>query len=485
MVTGDDYENRLAEYVRKIAEAAIRWQLDDWGFGQEASGGRVGNGEPGGVVWPPIADGPTADITYEGETINPGRDVYQPWFRSIERHFACFKEIPDPKGFDAGVAAIEKALTMFTLHGQTDVRNGESGFTPSDGSLTGNIQVVADALAGQTSDMVLMYTKTYGPMKMTILFENLRQAVLVANCALLAEQKMWHRAREDVIALARDAETSFNARGGESKISPWNCILAVAEAVKELLPKAANDALNKALPIVKTATDLLTANEGGNPDPVPALDGSSHLEVEDSLVAAIGDLKERIHVAEDLVHDMSRQMVQAMRTEGPSPFHIHGSVGLSKKFTDAAAEIRIDVDVLRRVGTAYVPDVVWVAAKAVDIMMDAAGDGPWERGDWSVGDGGRARGAFNDLLEVIYTFVNSSGAEMVEAGSILAEHAGAIGDVDQQIGEHLDETAQEVDEGTPSGDVSPQLAPQPGVSADQQYSDDAPIHGRLASRLGG
>lgn len=486
MVTCTDYENQLAEYVRKIAEAAIRWQLDDWGFGQEASGGRVGDGEPGGVVWPPIADGPTGDITYEGETINPGRDVYQPWFRSIERHFACFEDVPDPRGFDAGVAALDKARSMLTLDGTIEDQNGQRVFVAGNSVLAGRLGSVATLLAGQTGDMVLRYAETYGPTPMAVVFENQRQAVHVASCALTAERNLWSKAREDVLTLADDALKSFQARGGQSAITPWECIKAVVDVATQFLPKAASEVAAKGMSIVETAEDILgkVSGKASSGPAEPALDGGDHLEVEDSLVNAIGKLKEKIHVAEDLVHDMSRQMDQAMRTDGPSPFHIHGSAGLSKEFTNASAEVRINVEQLQRLGTTYIPDVVWEVTKAADIMMDAAGDGPWERGDWSVGDGGRARTAFNDLLDRTFTYMTSSGAEIIEAGSILAEHAGAIGNVDQQIGEQLDRTAQEVDEGAPTGDMSPHLAPQPGVTADQQYSDDAPLHGRLASRLG-
>lgn len=442
-----DYRTELTDLTHQIAMEAITKQQHSWGFEGTAEKGftlrederrrRVLRDDD--VTWPP-ATGPCADVTFRGQTVNPWREVYDPWIRSIAEKFEDFGHFPDPDAFDDTLQILDRVATDLAVSGSVDQYGS---FVPGDGGLSGDIAAVQLGLSGGYSGlMVGRFVQHYGPGKMVTTFGNQLQVALVLGYAVTAEKKVWQGAQSDVLTIARDglAAMRYEAPSGVGEIA-FTVFNALAGLAGQFAPQAAAKAVEGAAKVALSASSIVDqvwkdAQAAQAPTHAPPLAGDDYLAVDNNIKAALEALRKRLTATESGVRTMCDTSFQNMVKDGDgSVYHIDGEAGLSQEYLDTHA-ISGDLRGLRDIGTVYMPDVASDVTRAADLALDADQAGAWWRRQ-GLGDPG-ALPSFQRLLYKFHMIVASSGAELLRAGELLATGAGYLGDADQAAMAEID-----------------------------------------------
>lgn len=396
--------------------------------------------------------------------IDPWEEIYKPWIDKIERLFASWDKLPDPSHFRGPIENLQEAVWRLTL-------------TPGDksegGSPIGNVAIgtsvdfvnkwiqpgTPGAFSGQT---VIAFDNAYGGARMRLVIGNQREAMIVLGLGLAGEQKLWLKAREDLLRLTDEAKKAFEGADTNPKLTVVNALVDLAAA---FFPGA------KALgPIAKAGgfVEKLMPKPAENNSVSAELSGNRAEDVYGKLREALNKLRTTITDTERELDKMLDGMLDEMVVPSRhSSFHIHPDIGLDQPFTDAGKiTIKADLSVFRTIGYQEMPEIAAELLHSGRAAQSAVTSSPWTR-LCDAGHPSTLIGAYttwHELFMVTWSAVNGTAAELVEAGRALAAAAGYLQDSDGAAAKTLGDLGKDI-AGVPLGwDVRDPIPQLPGGS---------------------
>jgi hypothetical protein len=450
----------------------------------ESQPGTATGGVSGGPL-PPGAEligeeqaGGTGDVVYKYR-VNPGEDIYGPWFERINAAFEPWHDLPDPAGFDDAVEHVVEAIGQLTFEAG-DARPGTVPVAEVD--LATLLNSTLAAIKPEQGQVALAFDSAYGAKHTKAVIGNQRELLITLGVALSAEQRAWAEVRKSVVAVAQNAVPAF-ASASPAPID-FAAVKGFLDAVTGILPAGkVLDVLSKAA----TTCGFLEEVTPSPPDPQDSyeLTGESADEVYDHLILALTRLDTDITDAEQAVRDLTNEAVaKASARHEQSDYHISPGEGVDTSPDGTTVgdvdwskpgQIDVNVEVYQSVGLRAMPSIAAYLESASDLAGQSGTPASWLRAS-SVGSGGQYGPYYNgyaDFLELITSVLSSSAAEIMAAGELLAIAAGYIGDADDVARKTFDQQAGEISppEGKPEAD-DPVGTDDP-VSADDL--DDDPL----------
>lgn len=458
-----DYSATALEDVKEqITHAAIRMAMADLGWYGSAEDGFQGNAWE--EMLPPVS-GPTGSLTLRENLqaysqhsqpppgseylrtdynqigngfnlyrVDPWNDIYEPWIERIDAAFEGWEGLPEPSDYDDPIDSLRSAVSALTPMPAGGSGNDPGGDFDTEFAvvdLEANLDLLDDwvgpATAGASSGLlVFAFDEAYGAGRIRPVMRNQAQAAVVLGVTLLGEQQIWRKTRDDIMTLAAEAVEAFEPYGGGVSID-----LKVVKAFVDLLNTFAPGPLKTVLTVGSSALGLVDTllPEEQTSDVEARITGDTAEEVYTSLCEAIEKLERQVYNKEyDLVTSL-RGLLGVMREGRASQFHIHPDSGMAADLAEAES-IDVDPEYLRLVGFRTVPTIAAFMGQAAEHAQGADRPGIWQRSGY-IGYG--SAGAYYKWAEALAAFdavTTGSGAELVEAGALLAAGAGFLEDAD-------------------------------------------------------
>jgi len=463
----------LKDFKEEIAKAAITMEMTHAPF-------NTGNAESGFTLhwttpdYPPVK-GPTGDMEFtftddKGSSntfvANPWEDVYKPWIDRIDQAFEGWIDVNDPHTtFEAPLTAMFDAITLLTFT-PTKGSAEEPPFTAQTELNTAidEIDVMTNTGVGDT---VETFRKYYGAARLETAIANQRNAMLALATALLLEQHVMKKLRDDVVKIADNAKSAFeHSSKGPTALT---VLKAIGEIALGTLPGLGpiTGAIEKGVKVTGAVSSLIPAQPGGQ-DPVP-LQGSTADDVYSNLLRALGALSTELYDAEKAIHNGPIEGMMDAIYKGRDDYHIHHELGLAPEVEKLpAGSIDVDPGTMRKIGTYWLPAVADQLGRSAARMNAGAGASPWARPPRISGYGSHGPyESWKELHDVVDSLATSSAAELLAAGPKLVAAAGGIQGADEDSYHTSEETKKQV-EGAPTGWNPSAQAPEDAEPPDQQ-----------------
>jgi hypothetical protein len=449
----------LEKFKEEIAKAAITMEMTHASF-------TTGTAESGFTLqwttpdYPPVRNGPTGDMEFTSTddkgasntfVANPWEDVYKPWIDRIDEAFDGWLDIDDPgRSFEGSLTAVHDAINVLTFAPKEASEKAPpfTGQAELNSAMT-EIALMHDNGVGQT---VAAFRRFYGEPRLRTVIANQRNAMLALAAAMLTEQHVLKRLREDVVKIATNAKAAFEDTGPEP--TPLTVVKAIGDIALGALPGLGSitSAIQKTVQVTGAVNSLLPPAPPSQ-GPVP-LAGSNPDEVYSNLLRALGTLSSDLYDAEKAIHT---GLIDGMLDEiykQRDNFHVHHQLGLPEDVANLPPDsIDVFIGQMRAIGNYWLPWVADQFVKAMATMEPGAESQPWTRPAPVGGYGGGSSGpyqAWRELYDLLDTLATSSAAELFAAGPKLVAAAGGIEGADEDAYDTSKETEEKVN-GAPYG----------------------------------
>jgi len=480
----------LEELKKKIAHAAIKWTMYEepvrWdgdagsGFGGASWEGRLPpvSGPTGTVQlkWHPPGLGgsagapPGAKPAGEGSDamgqpyikyeIDPWASIYKPWIDRIDAAFRGWDSIPDPGAFSSRIEKVRAAVLALTplptgAGGQDP--NGQMTQTYTGVQLSGDLDTMDKFIGSGTAGaaqglLVYAFQDSYGPDKIRGVMGNQAQAAIVLGISLLAEQKIWEGAEQDIMAIATRAVECFRPGGAGGGSIDLKVVKAFVDLLAAFAPPQVKPVLATGSAGIALVEAVMPKKTGGE-DQVK-ITGYTPDEVYNSLVDVIGKLEQRVFDQEfEVAYTTLDGMIGDMHNMDAGQFHIHPRGGVDP---EVAKGDKLDVhpEYLRKIGYKTVPSIAAVMGHAAEDAQGANNGAMWVRANQiGLGNDGPYP-KWSELLGLFDAVTTGSGKELVEAGRLLAVGAGWLQDSDNDAQTALKGVQDDLDRGALGWDNS-------------------------------
>ena len=486
----------LEDLKKKIAHSAIKWVMYEeptrWdGSAEEGFYGASWEGTlppvdgPTGTVrlkwFPPLlsmsAGAPPGAKVVGDETdevgqsyyiyeVDPWTDIYEPWIDRIENAFKGWESIPDPADYSGPIESIREAVSGLTPLPTSSAGNDEGGDFDStytevelDTALGTMDAFIGASDAADQGLLIYAFRQGYGPDRIRGIMGNQAQTAVVLGLALLGEQRVWERARRDIMAIADRAADSFRPGGAGGDSIDLEVVKAFADLIGIFLPPQLK-------PVLAAGKAALNIVEVLQPEDTPGdssveLSGYTPDEVYSSLVEIIGKLEQRVFDQEwELAYSTLSGMVEYMQGHDASQFHIHPEKGIDPELVHAP-RLTIHPEVLRKIGYQITPRIAAYMGRAAESAQAADKPSIWSRTN-SIGlspDGPYPK--WSQVLAELDAVTTGSGKELVEAGRLLAVGAGFTEDTDSDVRTELKGVEDDLGRGSTEWDNKPPEYPYP------------------------
>jgi hypothetical protein len=480
----------LEDLKKKIAHAAIKWTMYEepvrWdgdaesGFYGASWEGRLPpvSGPTGSVQlkWYPPGLGASAGmppgchktgdgsdavgqsyITYE---VDPWTSIYSPWIERIDAAFEGWDSIPDPDAFAGRIDRVRAAVLALTPLPKGAGGNDEEGefeqtYTGVD--LTGDLDTMhqfigADTAGADEGLLIYAFQNSYGPERIRGVMGNQAQAAIVLGISLLAEQKIWEGAQQDIMAIASRAVECFQPGGGGGGSIDLKVVKAFVDLLATFAPPQVKPVLATGSAGISLVEAVMPKKTGGE-DQVK-IDGYTPDEVYNSLVDVIGKLEQRVFDQEfEVAYTTLDGMIGDMHSMDAGQFHIHPRGGIDPELAKAG-KLSVHPDYLRKIGYQTVPSIAAVMGHAAEDAQGADNGSMWVRANQiGLGNDGPYP-KWSELLGLFDAVTTGSGKELVEAGQLLAIGAGWLEDSDHDAQTALHGVQDDLDRGALGWDNS-------------------------------
>ena len=464
------YDDNLPPVSPSTGDVILEWRAGT--TSGEVTGGPL---PPGAELIGEERAGGTGDVVYRYR-VNPGEDIYGPWFERINAAFEPWRDLPDPAHFDDAVERVVEAVGQLTYE-PGDTRLGTVPVAEVDlASLLDNDLTAILPSQGQTA---LAFTSVYGAKRTKHVIGNQRELLITLGTALAAEQAAWAGVRKSVVAIAENAVPAF-ANASPAPID-FSAVQGFLDAVTGVLPAGkVADVLSEAAKACGFLQEVIPSKPA--PQDPYHLTGESPDVVYDHLLLALSRLDTDISDAEQAVRDLTNEAVgKASASHEQSDFHISPGAGVDTRPENTTVDdvdwstpgqIDVDVKTYQSVGLHAMPRIAAYLESASDLAGQSGTPTAWLRAG-SVGSGGPYGPYYNgytDFLELITSVLSSSAAEIVAAGELLATAAGYVGDADADARGAFNQQVGEITPPPPGGPGAD--AP---VNADDPVNADKPV----------
>ena len=295
---------------------------------------------------------------------------------------------------------------------------------------------------------------------------------------LLGEQRVWERARKDIMAIADRAADSFRPGGAGGDSIDLKVVKAFADLVGIFLPPQ----LKPVLEVGKAALNIVDVLK---PEDTPGdssveLSGYTPDEVYNSLVDIVGKLEQRVFDQEwELAYSTLSGLLEYMQGHDASQFHIHPDKGIDPELLHAP-QLTIHPEVLRKIGYQISPRIAAYLGRAAESAQAADKPSIWSRTNYI---GLSPDGPYPKWSEVLGEFdavTTGSGKELVEAGRLLAVGAGFTEDTDGDVHTELKGVEDDLGRGSTEWDNEPPASPTRSASAWCTRREQRVADGRLS-----
>jgi len=403
-------------------------------------------------------------LVYE---VDPWADIYEPWITRINDALEGWEALPDPAHYADPVERIRAAVTALT-----PLPTGGNGIDP-DGDFSDDFASVdleanltslykwtssQDGDGANVSAMLYAFDDAYGAGRIRPVLVNQAQVGVVLGVTLLGEQKIWEKAREDIVKLAAEAERAFDPFGGGVEFN-----IGILKAFAGLLGHFAPPPLKTILAVGGSALSLIETLLPPETESEVELriDGGTAEQIYQSMCDAITDLSRKIADQELELSTTLGKLLGVMDSGPGSQFHIHPTHGMASDLLNAPV-IDTHIDRLRDIGYQTVPMIAAVMGRAAEHAHAADKPTIWER---TIGIGLGGSGPYTRWSAVLNEFdavATGSGAELVEAGRLLAVGAGFLEDVDGNAGQALRGIEDDLARGEYGWDAEDVISPPTG-----------------------
>jgi hypothetical protein len=462
-----DYSSgALDDLKKKIAHKAIKWVMyeEPTRWDGDAESGFYGSGWEGKL--PPV-DGPTGTVRLKyypgglsatagmppGATpvgdgynevgqgyyiyeLDPWADIYEPWINRIEEAFKGWNGIPEHGHFTGPIESIRKAVTALTPLPSGEGGNdpdGEFGTTYTSVDLNTALGTMDEFIGAQTAGadeglLIYAFRQGYGPDRIRGIMGNQGQAAIILGVALLAEQRIWKGAGQDIMAIAEKAEASFRPGGAGGDEINLEVVKAFKDLVVGFLPGPVQTVVDTGEKVLNLVDTLMPKTPEG--DSSVQLEGYTPDEVYSSLVEIVGKLEQRVFDQEyEVAYSTLQGLLDYMYENEGTQFHIHPTKGIDLDLA-SAPRLTVHPEYLKRIGYQLVPGIAAQLGHAAEDAQSADKPDIWRRTDY-IGlspDGPYPR--WSEVLSEFDAVTTGSGKELVEAGRLLAVGAGFVEDTD-------------------------------------------------------
>lgn len=382
-------------------------------------------------------------------TVDPWRDVYEPWISSIDLLIDQWLTLPESAGYSGTLSAANDAVAALT-HDSGDSRTGSDNTGETDlAGYVGNGGELA-SLKSMNSKAVDAFKSVYGQPRVASIIDNQRELLIAVGVSLAAEQAIWPTARGTVVVVLEEAIRAFKNEG--PKMIPLSVVGDVVSAFAGLIP---GGGVATALAHLASGIDFL---DKVTPDKKPVDSGSLHLsgasaeEVRQKLSQALQNLNHDVTAAEQYIATISDNAVTEI-CRRRYDYHIDPAQGVNRHGNtldgdslDWSKPGGIDIDQwgVQNVGLITLPGIASYLAAASTASDKSDSSTCWLRG---TGIGLGTYGPYLDwteFRELVSKLVSSTGAELLRAGPLLAQAAGFIGDADERARQTLRKQDQRI-----------------------------------------
>lgn len=382
----------------------------------------------------------TGDWCYDYD-VDPWTSIYKPWQDRIYGAFEGWNHhVPDPDRFETLIGHVRGALVALTpIPTGTSIPDGSGGDLASQYAnvdFEATLRTMENWMdpatdGGNMSAAVMRFSEKYA-MRVRPLLVNHQKLAVVLGAALQAEKQIWQKAREDIMRIADDGVPAFRLSGGGD--IDWGVLKALVDVAVDFLPPEISGpvegAIAKGTDILELWNKVKPKDDGGSDNRKLSFSGSTADEIADNLVKAVNDLNTSVFDKEYAVVQVLESTLDQIHDRPASDWHINAEPGIDPKFKAAAKEIRIHSEELKVIGFDYCPTIAASWGKAAQDLVAADNESTWSR-NWRLGYG--LDGAYSSWSQVkaqLDAMMTGSGAELVDAGKILAAVGGYFKDTD-------------------------------------------------------
>ncbi|MCT2588258.1 hypothetical protein [Actinophytocola gossypii] len=361
------FEDQLDQTVERIIDEAIDFYM--YCLGWTRHGGNYMNElMHGWEITPPVNpsrrsgglclyNGQPEHYAFEyGEGTNAASFVYAHFEDTIRDVFECWRSIPDPKEFEPHLDNLLNGAWFISLTTQGD-KLSEIGNIEMEKIKTLQSRIGNDDMGGT---MILTFEQNFVTPLPAVIHGQYAVVVLVAT-TLLAEQRIWAKAREDVLSIAEKTHAAMKERG-TANVFDLGTITAFIDLLG-MLPTGAKPILNKVGEALGPLATLLGIKDSPSKPPVEFA-GDWPKDVIDKTNAALRKLAEIIKGRERVI---DRQIKEAMRTvvSRSGSFDLPKPEVLSETQIDGMA---VNLETLKFLATNTLPVIESQLNKAADLV---------------------------------------------------------------------------------------------------------------------
>ncbi|WP_340540166.1 hypothetical protein [Nocardioides sp. GXZ039] len=378
-------------------------------------------------------------LLYQVYELDPYVDIYEPIIDRVNKAFLGWRTLPDPADFAAVKGVLADVVDELTPDEQQD---GSYSFV--DVKVQSAIELMNKWVSPQgqqaSSDLLFAFDSAYGVGRITGVMTNQAQVAAGLGLAVAGEEQVWTKARADLMAIAVDGAEALRWDGGGGGTIDLGVVKAFVDLVKVFTPASLGilmDGLSAGIGFLQEVIPEQTTEKKES-----TISGGSAMEVLANIEKAVSDLESAIFNEEQEIAKKMRKLGEIIGSRNAEDFHIHPGAGVDETFAKAA-EIRINVDMVRTIGTRDVPTIAGAFLDAADLASGQTGSGIWSR-EQNIGYGSIGpHTPWNARMSDLDAMATGSARELVEAGRRLAIAAGWVEDSDisshSAISDHKDE----------------------------------------------